>query len=303
MGLKEMHKEKKFKELVFYLEACESGSMFHDLPTDINVYAITSANATQASSYCYWDHDIRNFLGDVFSVKWLEDSDREDLNKETLEKQYEIVKKETAITSNVIKFGDIDISKSHVADFMGTKEETSSLPDNSLLSMKYHWRPLTENQYRYYPPTDYTCDKSPGMLDPRDVELEIMWRSFKSAKTSDLADQLYKEIVQHISVRTEIEDKFKAIAKRVLIDEAKVQWSLTTRLVKKTAQDCYYETIDEFTTKCKIGRHPYALKWFFVLSNLCEKATNKGKNIVIKAIDNECGSVHTDQFVTIDVVY
>jgi legumain len=36
-AIKGMHKDKKYKEMVFYIEACESGSMFKDvLPADIN---------------------------------------------------------------------------------------------------------------------------------------------------------------------------------------------------------------------------------------------------------------------------
>ena len=36
-AVKNMHSQQKFKELVFYIEACESGSMFQDLlPDDIN---------------------------------------------------------------------------------------------------------------------------------------------------------------------------------------------------------------------------------------------------------------------------
>ena len=44
---------------------------------------------------CYYDEKIKTFLGDVYSVKWLEDSDKENLRKETLEQQYHRVKKET----------------------------------------------------------------------------------------------------------------------------------------------------------------------------------------------------------------
>jgi len=34
-----------YKELVFYLEACESGSMFENLPDNIEIVASTAANA------------------------------------------------------------------------------------------------------------------------------------------------------------------------------------------------------------------------------------------------------------------
>ena len=58
------------------------------------------------------------FLGDVYSIKWMEDSDRENLAQETLEKQYKIVRKETN-TSMVCQFGDLSMGKLKVGDFQG----------------------------------------------------------------------------------------------------------------------------------------------------------------------------------------
>jgi hypothetical protein len=50
-----------------------SGSMFKGLlPTDINVYATTAANSTQSSYACYYDDYLLTFLGDVYSVMWLQ---------------------------------------------------------------------------------------------------------------------------------------------------------------------------------------------------------------------------------------
>jgi legumain len=47
--LTQMHTRKMYKQMVFYLEACESGSMFVDLPTDMNIFATTAANAKESS--------------------------------------------------------------------------------------------------------------------------------------------------------------------------------------------------------------------------------------------------------------
>eukprot|EP00755_Sulcionema_specki_P023756 Sspe_Gene.149::Locus_49_Transcript_1_1_Confidence_1.000_Length_797::g.149::m.149/K01369/LGMN; legumain len=47
--LKTMHSKKMYKELVFYMEACESGSMFDGFPTDLNIYVTTAANADESS--------------------------------------------------------------------------------------------------------------------------------------------------------------------------------------------------------------------------------------------------------------
>jgi legumain len=72
-----------YKELVFYLEACESGSMFeYFLENDINIYAVTAANSIESSwaTYCSPDDKVNGIsigtcLGDHFSVGWMEDSD------------------------------------------------------------------------------------------------------------------------------------------------------------------------------------------------------------------------------------
>ena len=121
--LKTMHKRKMYSKMTLYIEACESGSMFKGLlPDDINIYATTASNATTSSYACYYDDYLNTYLGDVYSVKWLEDSDKENLNRETLEQQYKIVRRETN-TSQVCQFGDLTIAKKmKVADFQGSSK-------------------------------------------------------------------------------------------------------------------------------------------------------------------------------------
>jgi legumain len=105
--------------MVFYVEACESGSMFKGLlDPNMNVFATTASNATTSSYACYFDKARKTFLGDVYSIKWLEDSDKENIEKETLEDQYKIVKKETN-TSMVMQFGDLSIGALPVGEFQG----------------------------------------------------------------------------------------------------------------------------------------------------------------------------------------
>ena len=52
-----MHKNQMYNELVFYLEACESGSMFDNLLEDeLSIFATTAANPYE-SSYAYYYND------------------------------------------------------------------------------------------------------------------------------------------------------------------------------------------------------------------------------------------------------
>ena len=51
-----MKDKKMFKELTFYLEACESGSMFPGLMGDDKIYAMTASNASDSSWGAYCGH-------------------------------------------------------------------------------------------------------------------------------------------------------------------------------------------------------------------------------------------------------
>ncbi|CAJ0952976.1 unnamed protein product [Ranitomeya imitator] len=73
--IKYMYENKKYKRMVLYIEACESGSMMNHLPSTINVYATTAANPHESSYACYYDAERDTYLGDQYSVSWMEDSD------------------------------------------------------------------------------------------------------------------------------------------------------------------------------------------------------------------------------------
>ena len=57
-ALVEMKEKDMYNRLVFYLEACESGSMFKGiLAEDTKVYATTAANEKESSFGTYCDED------------------------------------------------------------------------------------------------------------------------------------------------------------------------------------------------------------------------------------------------------
>ena len=107
-----MYENKMYDQLVFYLEACESGSMFEGLlPTNINAYATTAANAHESSYGVYCSPDdvvngkhVGSCLGDLYSVTWMEDSDALDPSIETLAEQFTTVKTLTSL-SHVMEYG------------------------------------------------------------------------------------------------------------------------------------------------------------------------------------------------------
>jgi legumain len=123
-----MHKKDMYNKLTFYIEACESGSMFPNLPTDIGVYATTAANAHESSwgTYCYPNDVVQgkhmgSCLGDLYSVNWMADSDHANKN-ESLKTQFEAILK-TTTKSHPLKFGDMSYNKDSIFEFQGTNDK------------------------------------------------------------------------------------------------------------------------------------------------------------------------------------
>jgi legumain len=132
--LKHKAASKGFADLVIYVEACESGSIFEGLlDKSLNIYATTAANAYESSwgTYCPGmdpspPSEFSTCLGDLYSVAFLENSDANDLTTETLEKQYELVKRRTSNNgtynqgSHVLQFGSLAIDEEPAADYLGS---------------------------------------------------------------------------------------------------------------------------------------------------------------------------------------
>jgi len=147
-----MSENKKFNQMVVYIEACESGSMFDKiLPENISIYATTASNPDESSwaTYCSPDDvvngvSIGSCLGDLYSVNFLENLESVNPAKETLLKQYNVIKKKTT-ASEVMQYGELDIDKEVVGLFEGNntgeeapmKEENDFSKYTSLVDSRY----------------------------------------------------------------------------------------------------------------------------------------------------------------------
>merc|ERR1719262_699211 len=107
-----MHEKNMYKKLTFYLETCESGSMFQGMTTP-GVYGLSASSPSESSwgTYCGSDakvdgKSINSCLGDLFSVSWMEDSDAVDITQESLNDQFGTVKTATS-KSAVMQWGDL----------------------------------------------------------------------------------------------------------------------------------------------------------------------------------------------------
>eukprot|EP00090_Calanus_glacialis_P034071 TRINITY_DN5688_c0_g1_i1.p1 TRINITY_DN5688_c0_g1~~TRINITY_DN5688_c0_g1_i1.p1 ORF type:complete len:453 (-),score=129.03 TRINITY_DN5688_c0_g1_i1:165-1523(-) len=272
-AIKEMHAAKKYNKMVFYVEACESGSMFKGLlPADVNVFATTASNATTSSYACYFDKARKTFLGDVYSIKWLEDSDKENIEKETLEQQYTVVKKETN-TSMVCQFGDMDISKMPVGTFQGPKP-TIGLP-----------RPTHPP---HYPPSWFSCgaDAVPGP----EVPVKILQNNIVNAANAEDAKEAREKYAELMKNRKYMEGVVHDLID-VITNDVGLTNTIFTDNVELTQFDCYYAAVDKFHDKCfNVGKNDYGLRMLNTFVNLCER--NFDINDITDAIQAVCTHPH-----------
>eukprot|EP01059_Diplonema_ambulator_P035907 TRINITY_DN867_c2_g1_i1.p1 TRINITY_DN867_c2_g1~~TRINITY_DN867_c2_g1_i1.p1 ORF type:complete len:423 (+),score=84.77 TRINITY_DN867_c2_g1_i1:93-1361(+) len=150
-----MHRQNKYSRLTFYMEACESGSMFATLPPNISIYATTAANADEPSwgTYCPPDdvisgQEMGTCLGDLYSVNWMENADSTELDYETLEKQFKVVRNLTT-KSHVQQFGDEKLSRLPAAIFEGRGGEHPVEPREFSSEISSRDIPLHIAYYKY----------------------------------------------------------------------------------------------------------------------------------------------------------
>ncbi|XP_007902047.1 legumain isoform X1 [Callorhinchus milii] len=260
-AIKYMHENKRYGKMVFYIEACESGSMMVDLPDNINVFATTAANPEESSYACYYDKLRDTYLGDVYSVVWMEDSDEEDLAKETLHQQFRIVKQHTN-TSHVQEYGNLTISHMKVMRFQGKR--------------KHH--PLTPQA----PLNIVDAVPSP------DATLSILKQKLMSTNSIEKSDKLLNEINAHLQAKHLIEESMKKIVNKLTNSEQWTSHILNSRN-RIRAHGCYQAANYHFKTRCFNWHSPlyeYALRQLYILVNLCEIEFPMDR--IFQAMDEVC---------------
>ncbi|CAG7866330.1 vacuolar-processing enzyme alpha-isozyme [Brassica rapa] len=263
--LKKKHASGTYKSLVFYLEACESGSIFEGLlPEGLNIYATTAANAEESSwgTYCPGEDtsvpsEFETCLGDLYSVAWLEDSDKHNLQTESLHQQYELVKKRTAATgstygSHVMEFGDIGLlGKEKLVLYLGTNPDN----ENATFADEISLRPL-----------------SGGVTNQRDADLVHFWEKYKKApEGSARKAEAQKQVLEAMSHRLHVDNSVLLIGKLLFgISEGPAVLNKVRSSGKPLVDDwdCLKTLVRAFEKHCG-SLSQYGLKHMRSIANIC----------------------------------
>ena len=241
-----MHDNKMYKNFLFLMEACYSGSMFLKLPKELNVYAITAADEKH-SSYeshcppndvvdgkslntclsCYWDN----------SMEWFMEGGADHTLDELYDHTHEVVAKSSS--QNVSHFGDLEaMGKMTLRQFMG------DLPNRRLRSM--------------------ADDKSEKILKSEVPKHLAMWKAIRADK-AELASAL----------KAYQEEAFKAAKKevevmrlgRVLMNEKAAEKALKTP-AEEYSIDCVKDLTMSLVNKCG-HTLPFSESAMNMIRNIC----------------------------------
>ncbi|CAL4062267.1 unnamed protein product [Meganyctiphanes norvegica] len=265
-AIETMNRTSMYKEMVIYLESCESGSMFKKiLPKHIGVYAVTASNSSEPSWACYFDKHRKTMLGDVFSIKWMEDTDRNNVTAETLHHQFEKVKRETT-TSPVTQFGDIkNISSEFLSLFMGN--QPTDLEDS--------WGP--------FPPHHDPCLKSAVVSDEVPFALMEGGLAEAAASNNEVDVEYWKNEITHAQRnRIWMNDVMLNIVHTMMqynsANDAQMNPAIMSEPIEIENWDCYEANIQVLNDECfDIALNPHALRYMQTLVNLCEAGYTSDK--------------------------
>ncbi|KAJ4959061.1 hypothetical protein NE237_026172 [Protea cynaroides] len=290
--LKKKHASGTYKKLVFYLEACESGSIFEGLlPEGLNIYATTASNAVESSwgTYCPGEYpppppEYETCLGDLYSVAWMEDSDIHNLRTESLKQQYQLVKTRTEnknfrYGSHVQQYGDLGLSEEQLFLYLGTNpanDNSTFIQENSLPSFS-------------------------SAVNQRDADLLHFWQKFSKAPEGSprkLAAQ--KQFVDAMSHRMHIDQSIKLIGKLLFGMEEGPE---VLKAVRPAGQplvddwDCLKTMVRTFETHCG-SLSQYGMKHMRSLANICnvgikqQQMTEASAQACVRIPNNSWSSLH-----------
>eukprot|EP00238_Polyblepharides_amylifera_P010344 CAMPEP_0196595490 /NCGR_PEP_ID=MMETSP1081-20130531/81263_1 /TAXON_ID=36882 /ORGANISM="Pyramimonas amylifera, Strain CCMP720" /LENGTH=591 /DNA_ID=CAMNT_0041920085 /DNA_START=129 /DNA_END=1904 /DNA_ORIENTATION=+ len=270
--LKDKFKSGGFKEMVMYIEACESGSMFDGLlPSDLNIFVTTAANDFESSwgYYCPSNKDpppieYTTCLGDKYSISWLEDTDTIDQHPlETLQEQYGRVKSRTGgggfqPGSHVMEFGTLNISGEKVLNWIGDKhDETEGSNEASLVKntegSEFKGTPLEQGEL---------CGQHKSTLLHYATKIE---RAIDE-KTRSEAQKVLDDIMQE---QRHIDELIESLTQQFQIVTGPI---MTSQKGKALVEDwhCFKNMIQSWEASCgPLGE--FGMKHSRVFAHLCNK--------------------------------
>ncbi|KAF6216389.1 hypothetical protein GE061_000731 [Apolygus lucorum] len=239
-----MHSHKKYKQMVFYLDACHSGSMFDGMyPPEMKVFAMTATRPDENGYFCFCkDQELNGAcLATEFSTGWTVFWDAQSKGSSvSFTETYEFTKNFTSKWQHASIFGDLSLGKEELEpNVIGVTPtpEISSCPVNI---------PKQAAHYQY-----------------------LVWQ-LRHAKDQESYERAQLELNSYLEEEKEIEE-LKSELLNLFASESKdiLEYQENGVILPTTreSRECYEDIVDHFSEKCI---HPLRIQNTLVMfANAC----------------------------------
>ena len=231
--------------------------MFQSLPNNTNIYALSASSPTESSWGCYCSPDdvvngqhIKSCLGDLFSVNYLEDTDKGDFDQ-TLDHQFETIRKLTT-RSKVMQWGDMGFKDERIGDFLSAK------PGNNNNHMRFI-RPIRRVG---------TKKASESVMNSRTMQLQ----SLSAIYALEHSAETMTKMVEEITSMAKYESIFRKFNEKVRVSGEYDP--------KKINFECLKTSIDHFEAKCETFSD-FGLGFIKYFAHACETVQT---DVILEAI-------------------
>jgi len=228
------------------------------LPTNLNIYVTTASNAVESSWGCYCPpEDIVNgksvgsCLGDLYSVNWMEDADKQTPlgMKETLQEQFVNVRTLTTM-SHVMQYGDLTWTNMTIGQFQGEVKQTG------LIGMTRAEEPKSPS--------------SAGVVNSRDIKMHSLYYAYLRADKTDLAaaHEAAASLQKELAERVAADNMFMTLAKSAVQSEnwgSVFSMPAVSPVLPSECVNRVHEAVAQFCG----GFTDYSIQYTRVVNNLC----------------------------------
>ena len=261
-AIKNLHTNKRYSNLVIYIDVCFSGSMFQNLlPDNIGVYAVT---ASEANKFSYsTDCCSKGFqsnptcLGGLFSINFIYELVIVEHVDTTMDIQFQGTKAACAGKSVPQQYGNISIANKLQYEFFGDNAQNTQplLKRRSRRSVEHNLH-MPRHMLVYHTLKNQLAQLPDGSGESQSVAAEL----YRVETLMGHADRFFKDVTKAIHRRFST-DKYLAWAEK---NFQPIKWS------------CYEPVVEAVISQCPRMMGPdevayYAFSKFGVLINMCNE--------------------------------
>ena len=269
-----LHSNKRYSNLVFYIDTCFSGSMFENiLPDNIGVYAVSAADATHVAysadcrSAAFREH--RTCLGGLFSINWVYELQSDDRGESTMDMQFQGTKAACTGKSSPTQYGDLSIAKKKERDFFGdSAQNTKPMINKRTRRSAEEKDAIPKHMLIYHTLKNQLAELPEGSRESQSVATEVS----RMETLMEHADQFFKDVSGTVHGRFAT-DKYLAWAES---NFGPINWSCYEPVVKALKSQC------PRMMRAEEVRY-YAGSKFGVLINMCNEVRTDTAIAAVKA--------------------